>query len=311
MKQHKDHSIDVCILTGKQYVDPESKDPYILNVIKEDQLVRDELEIRGLRVERCIWDDPGFDWSDTAFVLFRSTWDYFDRFPEFSVWLDKISSLTRMINSQDIIRWNLDKRYLQELSASGINIPPTIFMEKGESGSLAEKVAQSHWKEVILKPVVSGAARHTYRFCSEDAEKHEAQYQQLISEEAMMIQEFQVEVPLRGEISFMVFDGHFTHAILKKAKEGDFRVQDDFGGTLHPYQPSSSEIEFAEQTVALCGHNPLYARVDAIRDNRGKMALSELELIEPELWFRFHPPAAGKLADAIVKRYFNEKKDLC
>jgi glutathione synthase/RimK-type ligase-like ATP-grasp enzyme len=304
MNKHKDLSIDVCILTEQRYVDKESNDPYVVNILKEDSLVQEALEERGLRVERRRWDDPWFDWSDTAFVLFRSTWDYFDRFPKFSAWLDKIGSLTRMINSQDIITWNLDKHYLQELSASGINIPPSIFMEKGESESLAQKVAQSKWNEIILKPVVSGAARHTYRFSSEDAKKYEAKYRELIREEAMMIQEFQEQVPLQGEVSFIVVDGLFTHAILKKAKKGDFRVQDDFGGTLHPYRPSSSEIEFAERTVALCGRSPLYARVDAIRDNQGKLALSELELIEPELWFRFHPPAAGKLADAIMNRYF-------
>ena len=79
--------------------------------------------------------------------------------------------------------------------------------------------------------MVSGAARHTYRFLPEDAEQHETLYQQLIGEEAMMIQEFQVQVPIKGEVAFMLFDGRFTHAILKKAKEGDFRVQDDFGGS--------------------------------------------------------------------------------
>jgi len=304
MKQYPHNKTDIIILSEKRYVDKKSNDPYILNILKEDSLVQEALEDRGLRVDRRSWDDPRVDWSDTAFVLFRSTWDYFDRFPQFSSWLDNISGLTRMINSHDIITWNLDKHYLQELSASGINIPPTIFLKKGEKGSLAEKLTQSLWKEIILKPVVSGAARHTYRFSPKEAKKHEAQYQELIREEAMMIQEFQEQVPLRGEISFIVIDGHYTHAILKKAKEGDFRVQDDFGGTLHPYEPDSSEIEFAQQTVALCGRSPLYARVDAIRDNRGKLALSELELIEPELWFRYHPPAAGKLADAIINRYF-------
>jgi len=304
MEKYSDLSIDICILTEQRYVNQKSRDPYVLNILKEDNLVQEALEKQGLRVVRRSWDDPQADWSDVAFVLFRSTWDYFDRFPEFSAWLKKAKEQTFMINPYDIILWNLDKHYLQDLSSSGINIPPTIFMEKEEAGSLAEKVAQSSWKEVILKPVVSGAARHTYRFFPEDAEKLEAQYQDLIREEAMMIQEFQEQVPLQGEISFMVIDGVFTHAILKKAREGDFRVQDDFGGTLHPYEPEAWEKEFAEQTVALSGRKPLYARVDAIRDNQGELALSELELIEPELWFRFFPPAANILAEAIKNRYF-------
>ncbi len=69
-----------------------------------------------------------------------------------------------MINPYEIITWNLDKHYLLDLAAAGISIPPTLFLEKGETGSLAEKVATRDWKEIILKPVVSGAARHTYRF---------------------------------------------------------------------------------------------------------------------------------------------------
>ncbi len=57
-------------------------------------LVREHLEQRGLTVERRAWDDPDFDWNQTAFIIFRSTWDYFDRYPEFSAWLEKVKSLT-------------------------------------------------------------------------------------------------------------------------------------------------------------------------------------------------------------------------
>jgi hypothetical protein len=99
----------------------------------------------------------------------------------------------------------------------------------------------------------------------------------------------------------MLFGGTFTHAILKKAKAGDFRVQDDFGGTVHSYDPSPAEIAWAEQVVALCDPLPVYARVDAIWDKKQEPALAELELIEPELWFRYHPEAAEKLADALTK----------
>ncbi len=304
MKIYPDKSTDICILTDPRYVEIDDKDPYYQNILQEDGLVREALEKKGLRVDRRSWDDPNYDWSSTAFILFRSTWDYFDRFPEFSPWLERVKNLTRMINPYEIINWNLDKHYLLDLAEAGIHIPPSLFLEKGEAGSLAEKIAGTDWKELILKPVVSGAARHTYRFLPEESEKHEALYRSLIAEEAMMLQEFQVQVPLRGEVAFMLFDGQFTHAILKKARKGDFRVQDDFGGTVHTYKATAAEVVFAEEVVKRCGHKPLYARVDAIWDNQGRLAVSELELIEPELWFRFHPKAAGLLANAIVKHYF-------
>jgi hypothetical protein len=37
-----------------------------------------------------------------------------------------------------------------------------------------------------------------------------------------------------------------------------------------------------------------------IRDNNGELAVMELELIEPELWLRYHPPAAEAFADSLV-----------
>ena len=37
-----------------------------------------------------------------------------------------------------------------------------------------------------------------------------------------------------------------------------------------------------------------------IRDNRGELCVSELELIEPELWFRNYPRAAGLFAESFL-----------
>ena len=294
----------VTILTDRRYVNPEENSAYIRNILLEDRLVRAALEENGLRVERLSWDDPDTDWGDTEYILFRSTWDYFDRFPEFSAWLETVHGKTRMINPYKIIRWNLDKHYLQELSESGINIPPTRFIEQGNRDTLTRWVKRSGWKEIILKPVVSGAARHTYRFHSGESLKFEPVFRKLIRQESMMIQEFQEKVPEAGEVAFMLIGGRFTHAVIKRARSGDFRVQDDFGGTVHPYHPDKGEIDFAEKVIGQTGHNPTYARVDAIWDNRGEMAVSELELIEPELWFRYFPRAAELLAKEIMDKYF-------
>jgi hypothetical protein len=38
-----------------------------------------------------------------------------------------------------------------------------------------------------------------------------------------------------------------------------------------------------------------------VRDNDGQLAVMELELMEPELWLRHHPPAAAELAKGIAK----------
>jgi glutathione synthase/RimK-type ligase-like ATP-grasp enzyme len=291
---------DITILTDSRYVAPEKIDPYVKNILFEENLVQTSLEEKGLLVRRLNWDHPHMDWTTTRYILFRSTWDYFERFPEFLKWLEAVNPQTSMINPYEIIRWNLDKHYLEDLRKQGIRIPPTRFIEKGEDGSLGEIIAGTGWKEIILKPVVSGAARHTYRFSPGDAERFEGIFHTLIAQESLMVQEFQHRVITHGEVAFMLLGGAFTHAVIKKARKGDFRVQDDFGGTVERYVPSRDEIAFAEKVVSVCDPLPLYARVDAIWDNQDQMAVTELELIEPELWFRFHPQAARTLADLVV-----------
>jgi hypothetical protein len=83
-------------------------------------------------------------------------------------------------------------------------------------------------------------------------------------------------------------------------------VQDDFGGSVYVYTPTQEEIIFSKKAVKACPELPIYARVDIFTDNQGNIALSELELIEPELWFRYHPEAANVLAKAIKVKLKDE-----
>lgn len=290
---------DFTILTDKRYVDPPVITEYIQNILIEDQLVVDELQKRGYKALRLSWDDTHMDWSTTRYVIFRTTWDYFDRFGEFKEWLEKVRHKTTLINSEALIMWNLDKHYLGELERKGVNIPPTSFIEKGETRSLKELFEQSGWSKAILKPVISGAARHTYVIEHDTLQELENLFQELIAEEAFMLQEFQNNIVSGGELSLILFNGKYSHAVLKKAKAGDFRVQDDFGGTVHAHEATDDEIAFAVNCMAQCPELPIYARVDLFRDNQQNLALGELEMIEPELWFRRDPMAVIHFADAL------------
>ncbi len=295
------HKYDITLLTDSRYVAPTEFTDYIKNVLHEDVLVKQALENKGLVVSRTNWDNPDFDWSETRYIIFRTTWDYFNRFAEFSVWLKKVSAQTKLINPLETIYWNLDKHYLRDLEVKGIRIPHTVFIEPGEKRSLAEIVKTTGWKELVIKPAISGSARHTYRLNENNIAEHEAIFRELIQSESMLLQEFQNNILTKGEVAFMLFGGRYSHAVLKKAKQGDYRVQDDFGGSVHDYTPTLEEITFAEKTVAACSPVPVYARVDVIWDNDNHLCVSELELIEPELWFRTCPGAAELFAEEVVK----------
>lgn len=136
---------DIAVLTDGRYVAPDDNDWYIRQIHQEDGLVADALRRQGLSVVRRDWADPDVDWSDCRALLFRTTWDYFDRFAEFSPWLEQVSGQCRLFNEAALIRWNIDKHYLGDLAAAGVNITPTWFIEPGDARTLAEHVAACGW----------------------------------------------------------------------------------------------------------------------------------------------------------------------
>jgi glutathione synthase/RimK-type ligase-like ATP-grasp enzyme len=292
-------SIDVVILTDKRYIHPVANNEYVNNAILEDQILQEALEKEDLKVKRLPWDDADFNWNTTRYIIFRSTWDYSNRFEEFSTWLSKVSQQTILVNSQKIIHWNIDKHYLLDIAKKEVEIVPTHFIKQGDERTLEEIHNELGWTETVLKPCISCAGRHTYKLDAQNYEQYETLFTELIADEDMMLQPFMHQIISKGEISVMVMNGKYTHAILKKAKKGDFRVQDDFGGSVHEYNASKAEIELAEKAVQACIELPMYARVDIVWDNQDQLAVSELELIEPELWFRFHNDAATQLAKAL------------
>lgn len=295
---------DVVLLTQKKYVNPVEMDWYTQQVLTEDGLVQDALKAKGLRVIKKDWADPEFDWSTTKTALFRTTWDYFHRFNDFELWLNEVSAQTTLINPPKQIKWNMDKHYLLDLAEKGVPIVPSHFLKRGTNQKLSAIHAELGWTETVLKPTVSGAGRHTYRLNPENYTDHELLFTELIQKEDFMLQPFQKRIMTDGEVSHIVLGGKYSHSIIKLAKKGDYRVQDDFGGTTALYAALPDEKAFAENVVSVCNPQPLYARVDVIWDNNGDLALGELELIEPELWFRHNDKAADKLADAILAAYF-------
>jgi glutathione synthase/RimK-type ligase-like ATP-grasp enzyme len=290
---------DIVILTDNRYVNPTTTNWYIDQVLLEDQLLKTALEDKGLKVCKKDWADPSFDWTKTKYAIFRTTWDYFDRFDEFFSWLDQTKNKTTFINSAEVINWNIDKHYLQDLAKNNINIAPTLFVEKGDKISLKQLFEKTNWAEAVLKPAISGAARHTYRINASNYSEFEAVFQELISEECMLFQEFLNTITTQGEISLILIGGEYTHAVKKIAKKGDFRVQDDHGGRVEKYTPTELEITFAEDCLKASPYRPIYARIDIVYDNNNKPSLSELELIEPELWFRNNSTSANLLAEEI------------
>lgn len=295
------HTIDVTILTCQKYLNPKVITTYEQNILDERKLITQALEDLGLKVHCAAWDDTEYDWSQTRSVVFRTIWDYFERYDEFSAWLEIVKTKTQLVNSYDLIQWNIDKHYLEDLQDKGVAIVPTEYVDTGSYRSIAEVCLERDWQDVVIKPAIAGGAFHTHKVLEFERADYEEVFENLVAERDMLIQPFVPTISSRGEASLMVFNGKFTHAILKKPKQGDYRVQDDWGGTVHPYSPTQEEITFAEDCFKACSTMPAYGRADILWGKNGDILLGELEIVEPELWIRNDPASARQFAQGVLE----------
>ena len=179
---------DVVVLTDSRYVNPIEKNAYINNVLQEDELVINALKEKNLSVIKRDWNDPLFDWKTTHTVLFRSTWDYFDKFKLFKMWFDETKNNCLMINSHEIVEWNIDKHYLLDLQEQQIPIPKSEFIKKGSSVDLLLLMQEKNWNEIVVKPTISGAAKNTFRLKKEELSQFDPTWKNLINNEDFIVQ---------------------------------------------------------------------------------------------------------------------------
>ena len=255
----------------------------------------------GIDAVPAVWNDTAFDWTGCDAVLVRSVWDYFERYAEFLAWLDALERLgVPTINTLPVIRWNSDKRYLLDVERLGVTIVPTEIVP----GAALDAALATRRGEVVVKPTVSGTAWHTVRgACGSDA--FAAAVAKLPRAFTYLVQPFVPEIASEGEWSTIWFDGVSSHAVLKRPRDGDYRVQSEYGGTSVLREPPShvrAASERALAAVAALGFEaPAYARIDGVVVG-GTLQVMEIELIEPYLHFPACAEAPARLVAAVAKR---------
>lgn len=267
---------------------------------EENARLHQFLTQKGLQVTLEVWDDPAVDWGKYELVLLKSPWDYFDKIDTFYTWLSKLEELqVRVLNPISIVRWNADKRYLVELQEKGERVVPTLWLEQGSKLDVATVFERLQSDKIIVKPAVSGGAKNTFALSPQEAEAQAESINSLLQQESFLAQPFIPEIQTKGEWSFLFFNGEYSHAVLKTAKAGDFRVQHFFGGTIHTPEPPAHLLEAAHNLVDKYAQGCLYARVDGI-ERAGELVLMELELIEPFLFMATSEGAIERYYDALA-----------
>lgn len=264
-----------------------------------DQILIPLLLENGLRAEPVIWNDKNVNWKSYDYLIVRNIWDYYLETKAFEEWLDLMEDLKiQVLNSVRVVRQNMHKFYLKEFRESGIRIIPTLFSGQNSPVSLGEVLARQ-WDQIVIKPAVSAGSHLTNIYRAEDLDAEA--FDEVVSGNDWLIQPFLKEIETNGEISMIFFNGRFSHAILKKPKEGDFRVQSQYGGQYQLFEPAQELIATGQKVISQINEPLLYGRVDGLMID-GTFNLMELELIEPDLYFQYDERIAQRYIKEILRR---------
>jgi hypothetical protein len=261
----------------------------------------DALIWQGVDASVVAWDDRAVDWAAFDLAVIRSTWDYARREREFGRWLHRVERRTRLANPAAAVEWNIDKRYLRDLTTAGIPVVPTTFLEPGDVVRVPDR------GEIVVKPVVSAGAKDTTRYRlpehSGDARAHIDAL--LNAARPAMVQPYLASVEDPGEIDLIYLGGTFSHAVRKVSalpEAGEPAV------VLPHAERAEATTATAEQRAlgdavmrALAPRWPLvYARVDLVTGLRDEVLLLEVEIAEPALYLATAEGAADRFAEAIA-----------
>lgn len=267
-----------------------------------DKLLIEPMKQFGWLAEEISWRDKTVNWSYYDAVIVRSTWDYQHDSENFIKVLHKINSSTHLENNLDLMKWNMNKKYLYDLQNKGVHIVETLWKNKFDRSEAVNYFEQLGAEEIIIKPNISASADNTYRLNKDTLITSFDILENTFSKREFMIQPFIKNIIEEGEYSLFFFNGRYSHSVLKIPKDNDFRVQEEHGGNIQPVTASELIVNSAQNIINKLPTIPLYARVDLVRVNNNQFALMELELIEPSLYLNKDSEAPLKFVKAFVEK---------
>lgn len=289
------------------------------NLYADEAGLLDALSERGLDPRIAVWNDPGVDWSEAGIVVVRSVSDYAHNRQAFLDWTKQIP---RLLNHRDVLEWNSDKHYMQDLERMGLPVIPTTWLEPEQN--LSKQQLHSRFpalSDFVVKPAVSSGVRGIGRYTANDPYQRQnaiSQAASLLAEgRSVMVQRYLEEIDVHGEISLIFFNGLMSHSVEKRAMLHPSSVTDlamheavletRLGGeggrwswgeqirkVLHEYQRQrlGHDVQF------------LFNRVDVVPDGKGSFMIMEVSMVDADLYLLATPEALGNFADAIAMRAF-------
>lgn len=273
----------IAIATCRPLPEPDEDEPLLLEALAK----------AGIDAEMTAWDDPRIDWRSYNACVVRSTWNYLDAPSDFIEWMQRVTVQTLLLNPANAMIPNVHKRYLHDLEMSGVKIVPTTVLEKG---MVIESLDGFADEPVVIKPAISAGSWLTRKFTADQFEDAKAFANENLESQDMLVQPYLESVERRDEIAWSWIDGQVTHGVRKAP-----RFDEGYEDVSEAVYPTDQDRALISHIVAQAPANLLYARIDLMESN-GEWLLSELELIEPSLFFKQNPAALNVFISALQRR---------
>jgi glutathione synthase/RimK-type ligase-like ATP-grasp enzyme len=273
----------------------------ISNFVSDADLSFAPMVEQGWEVEMVPWRG-NVDWSDYDLVYICTPWDYQNDVTGFLDVLETIEdSSARLVNSLNLVRWNLEKTYLRDLEVRGADIVPSRFFDNFDEKRVTACFDAYSTDTIVLKPVVGANSDNIFVLTGPVPDDVVNELRHVFVNRPFFVQPFINSVRSEGEYSLFFFGGEYSHAILKKPKRGDFRSQEEHGADILSVEAPAALVDTAHQVLGVVNPRPVYVRADFLRGTGERFLLVELELIEPALYFRTDPESATRFARALTR----------
>ncbi|MGD9682518.1 MAG: RimK family alpha-L-glutamate ligase [Candidatus Obscuribacterales bacterium] len=272
-----------CFLTSDQYPSLE----------KDYQPAIACLQAKGHTACVRVWNDREVDWSLFENLVIASIWDYHRDLGSFRTWLSERARQSNVINSIDLIEWNLNKLYLKELEEAGVPVIPTLWAERPE-------IAGCPWQKVVIKPAVGAGSFGMRAFdLNRQRDAAESHIAGLADRLPAMIQPELPSVSAEGEFVMVYFDGRFSHAAIRPLSGHQASVQDEIAAATL-LEPEKEQLNIGGKVIECLPSKPCYARIDLVRDLENRYVVLEVELVEPSLFLKESPQAISAYTASLL-----------
>ncbi len=277
--------------------------------ISEDILVRDALIARGMHSEIIPLEKIATAPRSFDFVMLKSIWGYHKSYRRF---LERIKDLKKkkikLMNDYPFVFWNIDKyEYLREIARLG-TIPTILLQLKGVKrppelrGILSRACDTLGARIIVVKPRISESGYLTFVYKTGTNTRGLSTIED--NKQGGFIAQPYRSAIIAGELSVVMIGGEILYGIRRfpgilSGKKDAIYVRP---GAISPALQKKA-VELKKYFMKRFEATPDICRIDFLK-NGSRYEILEVELIDPDLYFRRIPEKMKERAVEVLCRRF-------